>query len=177
MPRTPCSFAPVLAGLLALTSAAALAGCGAARPPDPVRRSAAVGAGRSPTPTPHRTHTPTPGAGPTARPTAAPATTFPEAYAVGCAGRPAAEQVVALLRGTTGLLPAGAAVTVSMAPQCSGGWQYTVVSVPDREPLQVVTRGPPNALQLVTAGTNVCTIEVRTQAPRGILTLIECGAA
>jgi len=174
VPRTP--FA-ALAGLLALTMAAALAGCGAVQPPDPVRRSAAAVAGRSPTPAPHRTQAPTPGAGPTVRPTAAPATTFPEAYAVGCAGRPAAEQVVTLLRGATSLLPAGAAVTVSMAPQCAGTWQYTVVSVPDREPLQIVTRGAPNALQLVTAGTSVCTIEVRTQAPRGILTLTQCEVA
>lgn len=169
-----------LAGLLvALTTGAALAGCGAARPPAPVRRSAATGPGRSPAPTAAPrppAPKPTPGST-TARPTAAPATTFPEAYAVGCAGRPAAEQVVALLRGTTGLLPPGVAVTVSMAPQCAGSWQYTVVSVPDREPLQVVTRGTPTALRLVTAGTNVCTIEVRTQAPRGILTLTQCEVA
>jgi hypothetical protein len=43
-----------------------------------------------------------------------------------------------------------------------------------REPLQVVTQGAPNALQLVTAGTEVCSVPVRTQAPSGILMVAHC---
>ena len=56
----------------------------------------------------------------------------------------------------------------SDTPQCAGTWQYSVVTVTGRDPLAVVTRGAPTALTLVTAGTNVCTIPVRTSAPPGI---------
>jgi hypothetical protein len=65
-------------------------------------------------------------------------------------------------------------VTVDTGPLCAGTWQYTVVLVPNREPLAVVTRGRPGALELVTAGTNVCSIPVRTEAPIGIRTAATC---
>jgi hypothetical protein len=99
---------------------------------------------------------------------------FGEAVAVPCAGRPSADQVVALLRRTPKLLPRGATVTVRTGPVCAGSWQYTIVSVPDREALEVVTKGPPGSLVLVTAGTDVCSIEVRTAAPIGIRTAAHC---
>jgi hypothetical protein len=110
---------------------------------------------------------------PTASSSSGPAP-FGEAVAVSCAGRPSAEQVVALLRRTADLLPRGATVTVHRGPLCAGTWQYTVISVPQREPLQVVTKGAPSALALVTAGTDVCSIEVRTGAPAGILAVAQC---
>jgi hypothetical protein len=61
-----------------------------------------------------------------------------------------------------------------LGPLCSGTWQYTVVAVPDHEPLGVVTKGPVNALVLVTAGTDVCSDAVRTAAPPGITTAAHC---
>jgi hypothetical protein len=93
---------------------------------------------------------------------------------VSCAGRPGADQVIALLRRTPNVLPAGATVSVRTGPLCSGTWQYTVIAVPDREPLQVLTRGAPTALTFVTAGTDVCTVTVRATAPPGILTVAHC---
>jgi hypothetical protein len=98
---------------------------------------------------------------------------FPTAYAVDCAGRPTAEQVVALLRGSK-VLSATAAVTPSTQPLCSGTWQYTAFNVTGLGPLEVVTRGEPAALQLVTAGTDVCTATVASQAPPGIRAIARC---
>jgi hypothetical protein len=44
----------------------------------------------------------------------------------------------------------------------------------DVEPIDVVTRGAPNALTLVTAGTNPCTARVRAEAPQGIRSALRC---
>jgi hypothetical protein len=109
-------------------------------------------------------------------PTAAATPAFGELTAVDCQGRPKAAQVIALLRRTSGLLPPSASVTVLSAPVCAGDWQHTELRVPGREPLQVVTRGVPSALTLVTAGTDVCNIPVRTGAPPGIRA-VACDAA
>ena len=57
---------------------------------------------------------------------------------------------------------------------CAADWQFTVVTETGREPLQVVTRGTPDSLSLVTAGTYVCTPTVRTQAPVGIISVAHC---
>ncbi|GAA4678634.1 hypothetical protein [Phytohabitans rumicis] len=104
---------------------------------------------------------------PTLGPT--PSRTFGEAQAVACDGTPSGTQVISLLRNTSGLLPSGATATVRAdTPLCAGTWQYSVVTVNGRDPLAVVTKGSPGALTLVTAGTNVCNIPVRTSAPAGI---------
>ena len=116
----------------------------------------------------------TPSTPPVVRPTTSPSPSFGEAFAVSCAGHPTADQVIAVLRRSGSFLPAGATVTVRTMPQCAGEWQYTVISIPQHDPLQVVTKGPPSALQLVTAGTDVCNIPVRTQAPQGIRSLARC---
>jgi hypothetical protein len=106
---------------------------------------------------------------------AAPSPTgFPETYAVSCEGKPSGQQVIRLLRREAGLLPDGVRATVDSGPLCSGTWQYTVVVVTGREPLAVVTEGEPGDLRLVTAGTNVCSIPVRTEAPVGIRTAAAC---
>ncbi|WP_460845048.1 hypothetical protein [Phytohabitans suffuscus] len=98
--------------------------------------------------------------------------TFGEATAVLCHGQPSATQVMALLQRTSGLLPRNEAAEVrSDTPLCAGSWQYSVIVVRDRDPLLVVTRGAPGSLTLVTAGTNVCNIPVRTSAPAGIRTV------
>src|SRR6476660_7216614 len=54
-----------------------------------------------------------------------------------CAGSPSGDQVVAMLRQTSGLLPDGQPVQVVTGPLCAGDWQYTVVSVQGRDALQV----------------------------------------
>jgi hypothetical protein len=115
---------------------------------------------------------------PVARPTAATssagATTFPESSAITCAGQPGADRIVALLR-TKQIIDASATVTARLGPLCAGTWQYTVLAVAGREPLQVVTEGPATALALVTAGTDICTTGVRAQAPPGITAAAHCG--
>lgn len=98
---------------------------------------------------------------------------FPEDRAVRCGNRPSAEAVLELLR-TEEVLPDGEEATVVDGPLCAGTWQYAVVSVPDREPLQVVTEGEPGQLELVTAGTQVCTVDVRVRAPAGIRLAADC---
>jgi hypothetical protein len=103
-------------------------------------------------------------------PSVASSSGFDEAYAVSCAGHPSADRVLALLR-TKGV-PAGA--TIQDGPLCAGTWQYTVVLVSPRQPVQVITQGPPDRLELVTMGTDVCTIPVKTQAPLGIQTVAHC---
>jgi hypothetical protein len=87
-----------------------------------------------------------------------------------CAGRPDGRQVIDLLRRGSGL-PRGVRVTVTVGPLCADDWQYSVVQIPDREPLQVVSTGRPAALTLVTAGTDVCDARVKVTAPPGIRTL------
>jgi hypothetical protein len=92
---------------------------------------------------------------------------------VSCAGYPAAARVIALLRGKQ-VIGRSAKVGASVGPLCAGGWQYTVLTESGREPLQVVTQGAPASLVLITAGTDVCTPMVRTQAPAGILAVVHC---
>jgi hypothetical protein len=159
---------------VALAAAAMLAGCdrpaGVAGAPAPTA-STTAGAGtappsRFPTAPAAATRTPTPGG------TSSPV--FGELTAQPCQGHPSGEQVIALLRRTTGLLPTSGTVAVRTGPLCAGSWQYTVLTVADRDPLQVVTKGSPQALELVTAGTDVCTIEVRVVAPVGIRTITRC---
>jgi len=102
------------------------------------------------------------------------ATGFDGAVAVTCGGRPGADRVVALLK-SKGVLSGGGTVSVQVGPLCAGTWQYTVLNVTGMGPLQVVTQGPPTALKLVTYGTEVCSVEVRTQAPFGIRAQAQCG--
>ncbi|OLB80094.1 MAG: hypothetical protein AUI14_08025 [Actinobacteria bacterium 13_2_20CM_2_71_6] len=146
----------------------ALGGCTPASvPASGVSASAAPG---STTPSPART-------GELTRPTPAlPSVTsaaFSESYAANCDGRPGVDRVIALLR-SKGLIDGTAVVTVRLGPLCAGTWQYTVLSVTGREPLQVITQGPPTSLTLVTFGTDVCSVPVRTQAPIGIISVAHC---
>ena len=52
--------------------------------------------------------------------------------------------------------------------------QTAVLSIRGRDPLQVITRGTPAALKVVTAGTYVCTAAVNATAPTGIRTAANC---
>lgn len=106
--------------------------------------------------------------------TASPLPSFAEEFAVPCAGYPSAGQVLALVRRIGGLVPRTGTVPVAEGPLCAGDWQYTVFAVPGKEQLQVVSRGTPGHLTLVTAGTDVCTARVRAGAPAGIRNAAAC---
>lgn len=161
---------------VALAACAALAACGTPpelrpRPGSSVPRPPST----PPSPSP-ATGSPVEGIPPgeTAIPSQQPS--FAEELAVPCGGNPAANEVIALVRRTGGLLPGAGSVSVMTGPLCAGSWQYTVFAVPNKEPLQVVSRGTPDRLRMVTAGTDICSIEVRTEAPPGIRNAALCPA-
>jgi hypothetical protein len=99
---------------------------------------------------------------------------FSEAYVVFCNGRPTGEQVIAAVRKARGNLPTGSGVTIKNQPLCAGIWQYTILNVANSEPLQVMTKGAPQALTVVTAGTDPCSVEVRATAPPPLLDAADC---
>jgi hypothetical protein len=101
---------------------------------------------------------------------------FAESYVVACNGRPSAEQVITVTRRQPHLIPAGATVTVTTGPLCAGLWQYTILTITDREPLQVMTKGAPTSLTFVTAGTDVCSVEVLAGAPLALQRTANCRA-
>lgn len=166
MPRAlfPAIAPGVRAGGVLLAATIPLAGCGAPPelddPPGPAAPRTTTTGPVTPTTSALRTDPAAPSG------TATPA--FGELTAVDCRGNPTGDQVIALLRRSPHLLASGTRVTVLVRPLCAGTWQYTVVEVPGREPLQVVSSGRPTSLTLVTAGTDVCGIPVRTSAPPGI---------
>lgn len=170
-PVVPSAPSRITAAAVLLTGGALLTGCGT--PPElrePPERafSSPHRSATAPAPPPPRPAAPTMTGPP---PTAA----FGESTATRCDGHPGSAQVIALLRRSTELLPRSATVSVPVGPLCAGTWQYTVLSVPNREPLQVVTKGEPAALTLVTAGTDVCSsIPVRVTAPAGIRIAASC---
>jgi hypothetical protein len=160
---------PLLVGPLVAAALCGLTGCGTAGAPAAVPSPVPAATGSpSPSPIPLRSLPALPSPSPSS---AGPS--FADGYAVACGGYPALSRVVALLRSRQ-VIGRGANLAATVGPLCAGGWQYTVLSEAGREPLQVVTRGTPSALVLVTAGTYVCTAMVRTQAPPGILTVAHC---
>lgn len=163
---TPCP-ARTLTGLGLLTAVLTLTGCGG--PPGVDTPSQPPAGPVTPTGTPTRPAPTVTGPGFTPGPVGSIATTG--RTAVACAGHPGAAQIVALLHRSPGLLPAGIRATVTTGPLCADDWQFSVVQVPDRDPLQVVTQGPAATLTLVTAGTDVCSIPVRGGAPAAIRAL------
>ncbi|MET8229148.1 hypothetical protein ABZS77_00510 [Micromonospora sp. NPDC005298] len=155
---------------LTLLVIAASAGCGA--PPELRAPDTPPTTTGSPTPAPTRTPGATPSTAPSVPAFRTPSAT-PDAglVAAPCRNGPTGQRVVQLLRGRAGVLPPDVRVQVRTGPLCAADWQYTVVEVTGHEELQVVTRGRPAAPELVTAGTDVCTIEVRATGPAGIRTL------
>lgn len=170
MPEDPAVFQPSFCAppvghpraVGALIAGLALAGClGTAACGVPPELDQSPSATR-PTPTPTGTvGAPTPGPTPTLRPTPGPT------RLAACAAGPSPAQVTALLRRSANL-PRSAKVTFQVGPLCVEDWQYSIVVVTGREPLQAVTRGQPGGLRLVTAGTDVCNIPVRAEAPPAI---------
>ncbi|MFI7596506.1 hypothetical protein [Actinoplanes sp. NPDC049681] len=115
--------------------------------------------------------------------TTGPATTAPGATgpspAPKCTGGPTTAQVVGVVEGTAGI--PDRQLKVIDGPFCSGKWQFATIEIVAKdsedkyEPLFVVTTGEPAALQLVEAGTDVCSQRVRAEAPAGIR-VRACGA-
>lgn len=99
---------------------------------------------------------------------------FSEAYVSQCNGRPTGDQVIAAVRRARPNVPAGGGVTVKTGPLCAGVWQYTVLTVTGSEPLQIMSKGAPAALTVVTVGTDPCTVEVRATAPPALLNAANC---
>src|SRR5262245_61173705 len=143
--------------LLALAAVLLVAACGAppelrskgdAVPepsPKPPKETIGVPPGYTPRATPSRSAVPTP---------------FPEYTAVDCAGRPGKDQVIALVRRETNINPDDAIAP----PLCAGTWQYTVLSVPGLDPVQVLTKATVGGLALVAVGTDVCSLDIQHQA-------------
>ncbi len=172
-----CSRVPGCSGSLRVPGAVVLlavlagmlAGCGT--PPE-LRQPATLPSVGTPGPTPSASAPPTGLATPPTPPAAGPPTTPAADLVAGpCPDGPSVDRVVALLRGPAGVLSRSVAVRAGEGPLCAGDWQYTVLRVTGHEELQVVTRGRPGDLELVTAGTDVCTIEVRVAGPPGIRAL------
>ena len=161
MPRIRIALAVLGALLLA-------AGCG--KPPDLLPPPGVPVPSPSGLPEPTRLPLPSP----TVTPTPSPKASFSEAYYVPCLGSPSGEQVIAAVRATSRLLPRTGTIAVTTGPLCSGTWQYTILQAPERDPLLVVTKGAPAALTIVTAGSDVCTITIRTQAPPGLIAAASC---
>ncbi len=118
-------------------------------------------------PPPVRTTTP-------ARTASASQLPFSEAYVSQCNGRPSGDQVIAAVRRARPSLPAGSGITVKTGPLCAGVWQYTVLTVTGSEPLQIMSKGSPAALTVVTVGTDPCTVEVKATAPPALLNTANC---
>jgi hypothetical protein len=157
----------LLAALGLAAAVAVLAGCGP--PPQPAETP-----GPLPPPT-GGTVSPAPTV-----PGQVPGTGFPtggvgDQFAVDCNGEPSGAELIALLVAEE-LLGGDTDAQIVNGPLCASDWQYAVVSVPDLDPLQVVTSGDPDDLALIAAGTDVCTPEVQIQAPLGIRTAAGCGA-
>ncbi|GAA1800727.1 hypothetical protein HC028_08755 [Planosporangium flavigriseum] len=168
----------VRAALLITVVVGTAAGCGRVVPlPSP---DAQVGPGISASPSEEPAAEATAGPGEGASATPGPVDPLPavtalsEASASPCAGGPGADRVIAALRRDRNLLPAEVAPKIVSGPLCAGSWQYTVMNVPGREALQVVTRGSGGALTVVTAGTYVCIPEVVGAAPAGIVAAARC---
>ena len=77
-------------------------------------------------------------------------------------------------RVTVSLLEILGAARVHVAPLAAESAGYLLLAVADHEPMQVVTKGPPAELTFVTAGTNVCTVDVRAAAPVALLSAANC---
>jgi hypothetical protein len=94
---------------------------------------------------------------------------FSEFVTVPCGTRVTADQVISLVRNQIEI-PPSRAIT---GPLCAGTWQYTELQVSGRDPVQAITVSR-ESLKLVAVGTDVCTVEVKLQAPSAIRTAAGC---
>ncbi|MET8150048.1 hypothetical protein ACIBSW_36135 [Actinoplanes sp. NPDC049668] len=96
-----------------------------------------------------------------------------------CVNGPTSQQVLTAVKGRPGV-PA-TELKVIDGPFCAKTWQFTIVQIATAdantpaEPLLVVTKGSPAKIKVIEAGTDVCSVKVRTEAPTGIR-VWACGA-
>jgi hypothetical protein len=88
-----------------------------------------------------------------------------------CRSGPSKQQVLDVTKGKPGI--PNRPLEVRFGPYCAGTWQFSIVGIvgetaDEEEQLLVVTTGRPAALQVVEAGTDVCTDRVEDDAPPGI---------
>ena len=86
-----------------------------------------------------------------------------------CRNGPSKQQVIDVIKGKPGV--PSRPLEVRFGPYCAGSWQLSIVGIAgtdEEEELLVVTTGRPAALQLLEAGTDVCTDQVEDDAPPGI---------
>ncbi|MFB9234566.1 hypothetical protein ACFFWC_03285 [Plantactinospora siamensis] len=199
VPGRPAT-APVgtaLAGMVLLIGAGPLGGCGA--PPQPrATPGGSPAPSAAPTGVPSATGVPT---GPTGAAPSLPGATVPPGglpptagvppplpgglptlpggvppapnpapTARACGGRPSGAEVLAAVR-RAGVVPAGLHATVATGPLCATDWQFTQFDVPGSDPLLVVTRRRGGGLTVVTAGSDVCSVDVSAAAPPAIQAL------
>lgn len=112
----------------------------------------------------------------TTPPTTRPTSTIPPAPK--CTSGPSAAQMLAVLEDQPGMPEEQ--LKVVDGPFCAASWQFATVRIADADPkkaeeLFVVTTGTPTTLEVVEAGTAVCSAEVQTKAPAGIR-VRACGA-
>ncbi|GIF71086.1 hypothetical protein [Asanoa siamensis] len=162
--RSPTRILPIVT---VATIALGVAGCGT--PPELNPPGSTVPSPSATASAPPSTLPPQPPPPPPPSPTA---TGFSESYAVACGGRPSGAQIITLLK-RRGLLPSSYRSQPTTGPMCSGDWQWTVLDT-SNGPIQAVSELSGNTLRLITAGTDVCTVEVRAGAPAGIRTAIGC---
>ena len=106
----------------------------------------------------------------TATPSPSPTRSTPPPAPV-CRGGPTKAQVLNVIKGKPGI--PDEPLEVRFGPYCAGSWQLAIVGLvgetaDEAEQLLVVTTGRPTSLQLVAAGTDVCTDRVEDDAPAGI---------
>jgi hypothetical protein len=160
--------------LLVTTMVVATAGCGRVEPLPGPHAGPSAHPGPSVGPSDEASAEPGDPSTATPEPLDPTAGALPDASASPCAGRPSANQVIAALRRSPDLRPPSATPRVVTGPVCAGSWQYTVLDFPGQGLLQVVTRGSADSLKIVTAGTYVCTPEVKGAAPAGIVSAAGC---
>jgi hypothetical protein len=98
-------------------------------------------------------------------------------HAPRCSGSPTRTQILTLIKGRPGIPKK--TLKVNDGPYCAGGWSFSTVEVSgetedDLEPLMVLTTGADATLAVFSAGSDVCTDRVQTDAPAGIRVLA-CG--
>jgi hypothetical protein len=110
-----------------------------------------------------------------------PTTTTPSptpAHAGRCTGQPTGAEILAEVTGMQGI--PSEPLRIFEGPFCSGTWSFTTLEVSGMsedqvDPLMVIATGKGSTLEVLAAGSDVCTDPVRLGAPPGIRVLA-CGS-
>lgn len=158
--------------LVATLTATGAAGCNATPPPEP--QGSPTPSAASPSPAlPGQPGDASPSQPNDAMPPVPQPTSPAAATAAKCQDRPTPSEIITLLR-QQDAIATDPRIKVSTGPLCVGDWQYTVMDIPNADPLQVVTRLTDGKLVYVTAGTDIC--DELAGAPPAIRTAAHCSA-